>query len=62
MLIVEVRKGNVDQALKIMRRKVKLTKQLVILRSGRYFIKKSQSKRLQLQNARYRQEYIDGIS
>ena len=29
MLIVEVKKGNVDGALKIMRRKVKLTKQLL---------------------------------
>ena len=26
MLIVEVKKGNVDRALKVMRRKVKLTK------------------------------------
>jgi|TARA_B100000902_G_scaffold215006_1_gene204454 small subunit ribosomal protein S21 len=59
MLIVEVKKGNVDRALKIMRRKVKLTKQLLKLRSGKHFTKKSQRKRLQLQKARYRQQYID---
>ena len=59
MLIVEVKKGNVDRALKIMRRKVKLTKQIVKLRQGKHFIKKSERKRLQLQKARYRQQYID---
>ena len=61
MLIVEVRRSNVDQALKIMRRKVKLTKQLVNLRNGRHFTKKSQRKRLQLQKARYRQQYLDDL-
>ena len=59
MLIVEVKKGNVDRALKIMRRKVKLTKQLLKLRQGKHFIKKSERKRLQLQKAKYRQEYLD---
>ena len=59
MLIVEVKKGNVDRALKIMRRKVKLTKQLFKLRNGKHFTKKSQKKRLQLQKARYRQQYLD---
>ena len=59
MLIVEVKKGNVDRALKIMRRKVKLTKQLLKLRQGKHFTKKSETKRLQLQKARYRQQYLD---
>jgi small subunit ribosomal protein S21 len=59
MLIVEVKKGNVDRALKIMRRKVKLTKQIIKLRQGKHFIKKSERKRLQLQKARYRQQYLD---
>ena len=59
MLIVEVRKGNVDRALKIMRRKVKLTKHLFKLRDGKHFTKKSQKKRLQLQKARYKQQYLD---
>ena len=58
MLIVEVRKGNVDRALKIMRRKVKLTKQLLKLRQGKHYTKKSETKRLQLQKARYRQQYL----
>ena len=61
MLIVEVRKGNVDGALKIIRRKVKLTKQHVKLREGKYYTKKSQRKRLQLQKARYRQRYLDDL-
>ena len=61
MLIVEVKKGNVDRALKIIRRKVKLTKQLINLRNGRHFTKKSQRKRLQLQKARYRQQYLDDL-
>ena len=59
MLIVEVRKGNEDVALKIMRRKIKLTKQLINLRNGRYFTKNSQIKRLQLQKVKYRQKYLD---
>jgi len=42
-----------------MRRKVKLTKQLLNLRNGKHFIKKSERKRLQLQKAKYRQEYLD---
>tara|TARA_B100001094_G_scaffold294140_1_gene314538 strand:+ start:957 stop:1145 length:189 start_codon:yes stop_codon:yes gene_type:complete len=59
MLIVEVKKGNVDRALKIMRRKVKLTKQIFKLRDGKHFTKKSQRKRLQLQKAKYRQQHLD---
>ena len=59
MLIVEVKKGNVDRALKIMRRKVKQTKQLLKLRNGRQYIKKSERKRHQLRNAKYRQRYLD---
>ena len=59
MLIVEVKKGNVDKALKIMRRKVKLTKQLLNLRNGRQYIKKSEQKRHQLKKAKYKQKYLD---
>ena len=61
MLIVEVKKGNVDRALKVMRRKVKLTKQLFMLRNGKHFTKKSQRKRLQLQKAKYKQRYLDDL-
>tara|TARA_R110002051_G_scaffold71441_2_gene128854 strand:- start:97 stop:285 length:189 start_codon:yes stop_codon:yes gene_type:complete len=61
MLIVEVIKGNVDKALKIMRRKVKQTKQLLNLRNGRQYIKKSQKKRHQLQKAKYEQKYLESL-
>jgi len=61
MLIVEVKKSNVDRALKIMRRKVKLTKQLVKLREGKQFTKKSQRKRVQLQKAKYKQKYLESL-
>ena len=44
MLIVEVQKGNVTRALKILSRRVKLTKQLVKLRKSRYYTKKSEQK------------------
>ena len=61
MLIVEVKKGNVDRALKIMRRKVKQTKQLLNLRNGRQYIKKSEKKRNQLQKAKYEQKYLESL-
>jgi len=61
MLIVEVKKGNVDRALKVMRRKVRLTKQLFKLRNGRNYIKKSEQKRHQLQKAKYKQKYLDDM-
>ena len=61
MLIVEVKKSNVDRALKIMRRKVKLTKQLVKLREGKQFTKKSQRKRVQLLKAKYKQKYLESL-
>jgi ribosomal protein S21 len=62
MLIVEVRNSNVDQALKIMRRKVKLTKQMFKLRYGKHFTKKSQVSRLVFQKARYHQKYLDDLN
>ena len=61
MLIVEVIKGNTDRALKTMRRKVKLTKQLVKLREGKRYIKKSERKRHELQKAKYQQRYLDEL-
>ncbi len=61
MLIVEVKKGNVDRALKVMRRKVRLTKQLFKLRNGRNYIKKSEQERHQLQEPKDRQEYLDDM-
>jgi len=61
MLIVEVKKGNLDLALKVMRRKIKLTKQLLKLRNGRHYTKKSDQKRHQLQKAKYHQKYLDDL-
>ena len=56
MLIVEVKNGNVDRALKILRRKVKLTKQPFLLREKKYYIKKSLKNRLKIQKATYVQK------
>jgi len=52
MLIVEIQKGNIDKALKIMRRKIRTTGQLVNLRNGRHFIKKSERKKIVLKKAK----------
>tara|TARA_Y100000034_G_C6817611_1_gene367972 strand:- start:740 stop:928 length:189 start_codon:yes stop_codon:yes gene_type:complete len=59
MLIVEVKRDNVEKALKIMKRKVRSTKQYQRLRDSRYFNKKSQVKRLQKQKAIYKQKLKD---
>ena len=59
MLKVEVRHGNVDRALKILRRKVKLTKQTLFLREKRNYIKKSSARRLELQKAVHKQKMKD---
>tara|TARA_R110000744_G_scaffold7161_2_gene24509 strand:+ start:132 stop:320 length:189 start_codon:yes stop_codon:yes gene_type:complete len=59
MLKVEVRSGNIDGALKILKRKVRSTKQSFILREKKYFIKMSWAKRLQLQKAVYKQKIKD---
>ena len=59
MLIVEVKRENIEKALKIMKRKVRSTKQYQRLRNSRYFNKKSQVKRLQKQKAIYIQKLKD---
>jgi len=59
MLKVEVRSGNIDGALKILKRKVRSTKQFFILREKKYFIKMSWAKRLQLQKAIHKQKIKD---
>jgi ribosomal protein S21 len=59
MLIVEVKKDNIDRALKMMKRKVRSTKQYQKLRDGRYFNKKVQVKRLQKQKAVHKQKLKD---
>lgn len=59
MLIVEVKRDNIEKALKIMKRKIRSTKQYQKLRDSRYFNKKSQVKRLQKQKAIYIQKLKD---
>tara|TARA_R110000824_G_scaffold24194_2_gene85571 strand:- start:961 stop:1149 length:189 start_codon:yes stop_codon:yes gene_type:complete len=59
MLIVEVKYGNIDRALKVLSRKVKLTKQPLILRQNKTFLKKSLSRRLKIQKAIFKQKRID---
>ena len=59
MLIVEVKKGNIDAALKQYKRQVIKTKQLKKLRSNKNFIKKSTINRVKLQNAKYKQSITD---
>jgi ribosomal protein S21 len=57
MLKVEVKKGNIDRAIKAMRYKIKRTKLLKTLREQKTFTKKSQKKRLQLEKAIARQQW-----
>ena len=59
MLIVEVKRDNIERALKMMKRKVRSTKQYQKLRDGRYFNKKAQVKRLQKQKAVHKQKLKD---
>ena len=51
MLIVEVKNGNVEQALKKLKNKVRNVKQVKMLRDRQEFTKPSVSKRLQKQKA-----------
>ena len=59
MLIVEVKKDNIERALKMMKRKVRSTKQYQKLRDSRYFDKVSQVKRIQKQKAIHKQKLKD---
>jgi small subunit ribosomal protein S21 len=56
MLIVEVKNGNVEQALKKLKNKVRNVKQVKMLRDRQEFTKPSVSKRLQKQKAKYIQK------
>ena len=56
MLKVEVKHSNIERALKMMRRKVRDTKQIIKLRQNKYFTKKSEIKREQIKLAIYKQE------
>tara|TARA_R110002020_G_scaffold13043_2_gene47186 strand:+ start:17039 stop:17227 length:189 start_codon:yes stop_codon:yes gene_type:complete len=59
MLIVEVKHGKIEKALKMMRRKTIKTKLLPTLRKNRNYIKKSQRRRVEMQKAQYRQWKTD---
>ena len=58
MLIIKVRKGNIEQALKQMRRKFVKTQTMKNLRTNRYFTKPSDKRREEIQKA-IRQEKWD---
>lgn len=53
MLIVNVKKGNIEKALKQLKSKVIRTKQLRHLRERKQFTKPSEKRRLQMQKAQY---------
>lgn len=55
MLIVKVKDGKIDSALKELKRKVKNTKQIEELRARKEFRKKSDGKRQQIKTAVYRE-------
>ena len=57
MLKVEVKKGNLDRAIKDMRWKIRGTQLLKQLREQRYYQKKSEKKRLQLEKAIAREQW-----
>ena len=59
MLYVEVKNGNIEKALKVLKGKVIKTKQLTILREKQQYTKKSVTKRLQTSKAKYVQSKKD---
>jgi small subunit ribosomal protein S21 len=59
MLIVKVKKGNIEGAIKKLRSKVRNTKQLIKLRKEREYTKPSVKKRLKKQKAVYIQKLRD---
>tara|TARA_B100001094_G_scaffold233922_1_gene228837 strand:+ start:1764 stop:1958 length:195 start_codon:yes stop_codon:yes gene_type:complete len=52
MLIIKVRKGNIEQALKQMRRKFVKTQTMKDLRTKRYYKKPSEKRRDQMEKAK----------
>lgn len=57
MLKIEVKKGNLDRAIKAMRYKIKRTKLIKELRERKTYIKKSERRRIQLQKAVAREQW-----
>jgi|TARA_R100000501_G_C2594246_1_gene93290 small subunit ribosomal protein S21 len=58
MLIIKVKNGKIDPALKAFKNKVRKTKQLQKIREDKYFTKKSVKKRLTKQKAVYKEQHI----
>ena len=52
MLIIKVRKGNIEQAIKQMRRKFVKTQTMKDLRTQRYYKKPSEKRREEIQKAK----------
>jgi small subunit ribosomal protein S21 len=57
MLIVGIKNGNIEVALKEYKRKVQKVKQVEELRERKEFIKKSVKKRLQLEESKRKNKY-----
>jgi len=58
MLIVGIKNGNIEAALKEYKRKVQKVKQVEELRERKEFIKKSVKTRLQLEEAKRKNKYF----
>jgi len=58
MLIVDIKNGNIESALKEYKRKVQKLKQVEELRERKEFIKKSVKKRLQKEEAKRKNKYF----
>ncbi len=56
MLIVEVKKGNVGKALKILKKRISQSHIMIELRERRYYTKKSAKKRLEKSKAIFREK------
>ena len=57
MLIVDIKNGNIEVALKDYKRKIQKVKQVEELRELKEFTKKSVKKRLQLEEAKRKNKY-----
>ncbi len=58
MLIVDIKNGNIEVALKDYKRKIQKVKQVEELRERKEFTKKSVKKRLQLEEAKRKNKYF----
>ena len=57
MLLVSIKNGNIESALKEYKRKVQKVKQIEELRERKEFIKKSVKNRLQIEEAKRKNKY-----